>query len=56
MTKRTAVGGFDAGGDWIALALMLISLGILPRSLRPAIATAGGAMLIYRILRNLGFL
>jgi hypothetical protein len=56
MTKRTAVGSFDDGGDWIALALMLISLGVLPKSLRPALATVGGALLIRRILRNLGLL
>lgn len=56
MTKKTLVGGFDSGGDWLALLAVLVSLGVLPKSWRSPIGTAATAMLIYKILKRIGWL
>ncbi|HEV2256822.1 MAG TPA: hypothetical protein VGS06_27120 [Streptosporangiaceae bacterium] len=54
MSKKTLVGGF--GDDWSALLALLVALGVLPKSSRTAIGAAGTAMLVYWILKRLGWL
>jgi hypothetical protein len=57
MAQRTAIGGF--GGDWenwAALLGLLVTLGIAPKTWRPALGTIGGALTIYKILKGLGWL
>lgn len=52
--KTTAVGGFD--DDWLPIAAALVSLGILPKSLRPVIGMASTVLLAYKIAKKLGWL
>lgn len=54
-SKLTAVGGFD-GDDWLALLALLAAAGVVPRSWRSAVSTAGTALLLYRIAKRLGWL
>lgn len=58
MAQKTAVGGFD-DDDWsriLAVMAGLVALGILPKSLRPAIGTASTALAGYTIAKKLGWL
>ncbi len=56
MPKKTLVGGFGWGDDWRALLALLVALGVLPKSWRSPIGAAGTAMLVYTILKRLGWL
>ncbi len=56
MTKHTIAGSFDSGDDWLALLALLLALGVLPKSWRSPIGTAGTALLVYKILKRLGWL
>ena len=53
MTQKTAVGSFDGG--WLPILALLISLSILPKSIRPAVGTASTALLIYKIGKRIGW-
>lgn len=53
--KLTAVGGFD-GDDWLTLLALLAAAGVMPKPWRPAIGTAGTALMLYRIAKRLGWL
>ena len=55
MSAKTAVGGFDSGGDWLAILAALVSLGFLPKSFRPTIGTASTVLLVFKLGRNLGW-
>jgi len=56
MPNKTLAGAFGWGDDWRAFLALLVALGVLPKSVRPAIGAAGTAMLVYTILRRLGWL
>jgi hypothetical protein len=55
MSKKTAVGGFD-GEDWVPIAGLLISAGVLPKSLRPYVGALGTVLLLVKIGKQLGWL
>jgi hypothetical protein len=51
MAKKTAVGGMDFGGDpgkWLALAGLLISLGVLPRKWKGPVTAPGIGLWLWR--------
>jgi hypothetical protein len=56
MPKNTITGAFGWGDDRLALLALLVALGVLPKSWRSPIGSAGTAMLVYRVLKNLGWL
>lgn len=55
MSAKTAVGGFDDGGNWLAILALLVSLGVLPKSFRPAIGTASTLLVVFKLGKNLGW-
>jgi hypothetical protein len=56
MANKTLVGGFSFDDDWWRFLAMLAALGILPKSVRPAIGTVASAVLVHKILKRLGWL
>jgi hypothetical protein len=53
MAQKTAIGGLD--GNWLPIVAALVSLGGLPKSLKPWVGTASASLLVYKIGKQQGW-